>query len=290
LGILSTFLSGVLGQALIWMHNQQQMGDFEHQVTVATGPPTASLLQRLLAQGKGASGGRNWPRLATVGITLLLFSGCAIFPFMATSTLLSFELRGLAGLVAQQGWVDFNLLTVTRDMTPKSEQVLGTQFLTAVYVSVTLVVPGMLLFMALILWFVPLHLKTQRTCLNLFPFWFSWCALDTLLVTSIAAYLELHMIGEFTFDHKFRTLCLEVREIVGLPCVALGHHAHQGMLVLGAACAIFFLVFFLIARLGANLLETARMGTESPNTLLWANRPWERESPLIVSSRSIGSA
>jgi len=282
-GSFATICSGALGQYVIWMHNQQQMGDFAHQVTVATGPPTASLLQRLcLHQGKEYSGHR-WTYLSAFCVTVLLVAGCVLLPLLPHAHLVSFKLEGLAGLVADQGWIDFDLITAVDDMTRKSEQPSGTGFLIALYYTTVLIIPGILLLVALVLWFVPLHLRVQRVVLSLFPFWFSWCALDTLLVTTYAAYLELHMIGEFTFDHRFHTLCSDVRKVFGIPCVALDHHIHYGMLFLAAACVIFFLIFFVIARLGGRLLETARVGTESPNTLLWA-RPWERESPLIIPS------
>jgi uncharacterized paraquat-inducible protein A len=283
LGLGSTICSGVLGQVLIWMHTNQQNGDFEHQVTVATGPPTASLLQRLCAYHSSGTKASRFlhTHLSAMLVTVLLLGGCALFPFLPSAHLVSFQLSGLAGEVANAPWLDFDLLTVTRDMTAKSEQDFGTKVLIAVYYTTTLVVPAIMLFVGLVIWFIPLHLKVQRLVLSLFPMWFAWCALDTLLVTTFAAYLELHLIGEFTFDHRFGALCSEVRQVLGVPCVALNHHIHSGMFILLAACLVFFSIFVFIAHLGAKVLETAKVGTESPNTLLWA-RPWERESPLVI--------
>jgi len=291
-GIVSTVLSGALGQFLTWKHNQQQMGDFEHQVTVATGPPTASLMHRLLLQTSedyNSTRRRVGTRVLACLVTLLLVAGVVLLPMLPEARLVSFQLQGLAGKVAQEGWMDFGLMTVVRDMTRKSESPAGTRFLVFLHVVTTLVVPSLLLGVALVVWFVPLHLRAQRVVLSLFPFCFSWCALDTFLITTVAAYLELYRIGQFTFDSRFHDLCAAVRDMANLECVDLGHRAYSGLYIVGAACIVFFLIFVLVARLGAQLLETAKVASESPNTLLWA-RPWERESPLLVPSWGLSAS
>jgi uncharacterized paraquat-inducible protein A len=224
-------------------------------VTVASGPPRASLQQRLSASSESST----YKFLANASV-VVMFVACAMLHGLLLEgnyELVSFHMEGLVGLVANEGWREFDLLTAAWNMPKNTHQVHGARVLSAIYVAIILVVPICILLVAAFLWLFPLHIRPQRRMLLLFPFWFSWCALDVLLVTSAAAYLEMHLIAEFTFDKKFHMLCTGVKDVLGTSCVNLGHELGMGMYLLGA-CSVSFLLFTaLIARLGNNLLETA---------------------------------
>jgi len=265
-GIASTFTASFLSHFLLLAHDKQNLGEFDRRVTIAAGPAVASLMQRLYASPVSLT----YKRLCNLSVTLLIIASGLCLGILAGESyeVVAFHLEGLAGSVANSEWREFNLLTAANNMPKNSNEVTGTWVLAVLHVALVIVVPATFLWVAIILWFVPIHLRPQRRLLSIFPFWFSWCALDVFLVTSFAAFLEMHLIAEFIFDKNFHTLCSTLKR-VGVTCVELGHEQGPGLYILVLCCGLLFLVYVFISRLGNSLLETASNGfdQQSPSSL-----------------------
>ncbi|KAH9252083.1 hypothetical protein BASA81_010065 [Batrachochytrium salamandrivorans] len=255
LAVASMFWGNFMSHYLLVVHDLQANGDFNRQVTVAVGPVSASLSNRLWIQMVPGNGIRN--RAYHVAIPLLILFGMASLGMATRVELMSFQLAGLAGKIAGGEPREFTLLTAPQTMQASSQSYYGTLVLSVMHVALALVLPCCLLIASIVLWFVPIELRLQRRLLSYFPLWYSWCTLDMFVVTSIAAYLEMHLIAQFTFDKNFPTLCNGVERMAKLPCADLNQTLNwPGMLFCMAVCFVLLLLTVLVAVVGRGLLET----------------------------------
>jgi hypothetical protein len=259
---ITTMISGTfLNHYLILVDEERLMGRAERRVTVGAGPPVASLMQRLWASSETGCF-KLWS--TTVLGCLVLVCGILMFILFFGDPLVAFHMEGLAGVVANEEWRDFYLLTAPLDTPSRTTNTHGGQLLSIMYIGVIVVVPIALLLATAVLWVIPLDLRQQRTALSLYPFWFSWCSVDVLFITTLAAYLEMHMIAEFTFDNKFKLLCATVKETLGMSCSSLGRRLESGLPVLGVVSLLFALLHLVFAKIAARLLES-----EPAASIIW---------------------
>ena len=138
-GITSAVISEFLSHFLLLVHDEQSMGEFHDQVTVAAGPAVASLNQRLYASPVSLF----YKRVFSFSIAFLLVSSAITFALLLNGSyeIVSFHLEGVAGAIASEGWRQFNLLTAPKKMPEMSDEITGTKILAALHVIFVLLIP-----------------------------------------------------------------------------------------------------------------------------------------------------
>lgn len=192
-------------------------------------------------------------------VFLILGSACTLTLLVVKGfEIVAFRMEGLAGSASNATWRNFNLMTAPLDMPKDNSEVVGTKLLSLLHVTLLVIVPIGLVLWAIMLWFVPMNLKSQRRYLSLFPFWNSWCSLDVFFMTSMASLLEMHLIAQFVFDKQFPMICNNLEKF-NVACVRLGHEMGPGFHILIGCTALYMLLTFTLSKVGNMLLETASM-------------------------------
>ena len=253
-GVAGTLFVQCLSHAVLLIHDSQR-SSHDTEITVATGPPVASLLQRVRYSTTMRQSTKS---LVLLGHSLLFVAAFVVSGVALSKDIVSFELQGLLGDVVDEPPRKFGLLTLPKTMPQDTDEVGGAEVLMVLYVLLTIALPATLFGLALALWIIPMKVHIQRWWLAMLPFLLSWSTLDVFLLTTFASYLEMHLIAVFTIEDRYGTLCKAQQVLTRLPCINLGHELEDGASWLLAAIVLLAAVNLVTLALGGKLFETLR--------------------------------
>lgn len=224
-GGVSTAIQG-LGQVLLFVERsgasrpQQCLG-----ATMSVGGAPVALCKSL-------------PRSSTLGLAALAVAFCVCFAAGLLAPIATFEFGGLAGAVVR-GEEVLTALTLVAELPGHSPHTLGgAYFLCAVLSLVLVAAPAATALACVACWVVPLTAAQQRFAVVAIERLVAWCAVDVLVLSTVAAVSEMNLVANFTIKSKLSLLCEDALPALGSECVVLRGTAGIGVLWLGAAATV----------------------------------------------------
>lgn len=262
LGLISNTLGTVVTHYMIVVENRWRRGHVSLSSRSSKGFPMDK--QRLLLGTRlSLLNPKSW--VFSRASQFIMFSGIVLSLLVMfhqvqfRPTLITFHVQGLIGKLTQAQPIEFDIFTVFETLPAWALNVdkngFPLSFIAFVYVVVVILVPILMLIVSVALIVIPMKSDEHLWLLSLYPFWFSWAALDVFFIVAFSNVYELSVVATASFGEQFRETCDRLEKKFHLECFRLDTKSHTALFYLGGASLSLFVVR---AFVGSVLMEIER--------------------------------
>jgi hypothetical protein len=169
----------------------------------------------------------GWTPATRLGVTATLGISSLLIVIGSALPLILFEFQGLAGTaislidqdLASVEYSPFTLaIAITNGLATDFTTQIGVLFLQIVFLAFAVFTPLALNIVFLVLWLVPLRLREQKKLFFASKILAAWEALLILIVSVVAAILQISDLAQFIVKNSTGTICLTIEQNFGEKC------------------------------------------------------------------------